>query len=808
MEQKISIVQLNICGAAGRSHACTDNYINQKLADLVFLSETKTEQEIMFTNYETITKTNQTSPRLRGGVSLSVRSSYELERITSLEADNVDAIFAIVTLGSTRIMVSSVYIPPNSPSTLCNYLSLISNAMSQLDKLKCSAFAAFGDLNCRHCNWGDHKNNAAGIQLTSFIQNCNLQILCQFQGNSFLCADGGSRIDLGIVCSKFYGMVDQQSTDDSIELFTGAPIRGHLPIWTTINQTKHKHKQVIIDNWSATSWCQYQATLEKLSVNVIPRAQSLQDPSELWILIRDILLQTKQQIVPQKKITGHSKPYWNPQLTTLSNEVRKARKKFKARSTMENLERLNACKALFNEALALAKTQYLEMQAKKLNQKNSSDFWCQFKRTFYNKTGNRSIPALTNSNGITITNDITKAQLFYDEIFRGKHLDSTKFDHTWYTRVLNNVAVLDQNCNTDSLLNHSVTIEEITTALQKTKHAGKSKDFDGIHPKMLINAGPQFHCLLFLLFNLVLETQKWPWQKSKVIFLKKPGKKDYSNCASYRPISITSYVGKLCERILESRIRMFAENNKLIPETQHGFRANRSTGTCISNLFRAVQDGNKRKMKTAGLFIDLQKAFDSVWVEGLLYKLHEIGIRGRLLSTLKSYLLNRKLEVNVNNYTTAELPCSIGVPQGSVLSPLLFTLYVSDMLNNVPGLGLQFADDTSVVISANTDINLQTACQTACISIQNWLYKWRMQANADKSALLLFKGEISPPLLNNSHISKVQQTKVLGVWVDDNLKCSYQLQLARKTLNDKWNMLKPFLANKLKASVAKKYYRR
>ena len=136
---------------------------------------------------------------------------------------------------------------------------------------------------------------------------------------------------------------------------------------------------------------------------------------------------------------------------------------------MENLERLNACKALFNEALASAKTKYLEMQAKELNQKNSSDFWCQFKRTFYNKTGNRSIPALTNSNGITITNDITKAQLFYDEIFRGKHLDSTKFDHTWYTRVLNNVAVLDQNCNTDSLLNHSVTIEEITTALQKNK---------------------------------------------------------------------------------------------------------------------------------------------------------------------------------------------------------------------------------------------------------------------------------------------------------------------------------------------------
>ena len=124
---------------------------------------------------------------------------------------------------------------------------------------------------------------------------------------------------------------------------------------------------------------------------------------------------------------------------------------------------------------------------------------------------------------------------------------------------------------------------------------------------MLTSAGSQFLCLLFLLFNTVLETQKWPWQKCKVIFLKKTGKSNYSNCSSYIPISITSYVRKLCERILEFRIRLFAEQNNLIPDTQHEFRANYSTGTCVSTLFRAVQDGNKRKLKTAAHLLIYKK---------------------------------------------------------------------------------------------------------------------------------------------------------------------------------------------------------
>ena len=151
----------------------------------------------------------------------------------------------------------------------------------------------------------------------------------------------------------------------------------------------------------------------------------------------------------------------------LSSGVREARKKFKTRSTIQNLERLKTSKALFNEALATAKTMHLETQAEELNQINGTGFWRQVKRTFYNKTDKQHILAITNNRGNTIIDDETKPQILYKEIFCGKHLDSTKFDQAWHTHVLNKVSLQDQGSDTDLPMNRSITIDEISAALQK-----------------------------------------------------------------------------------------------------------------------------------------------------------------------------------------------------------------------------------------------------------------------------------------------------------------------------------------------------
>ena len=112
------------------------------------------------------------------------------------------------------------------------------------------------------------------------------------------------------------------------------------------------------------------------------------------------------------------------------------------------------------------------------------------------------------------------------------------------------------------------------------------------------------------------------------------------------------------------------------------------------------------------LFVDLQKGFDSVWIDSLIFKLHQSGIRGNMLKTLYTFLKNRQLKITINDYTHHTMRCQIGIPQGSVLSPTLFSLFISDMLMHVNGTPLQYADDMSIILSSNSNIRLKKSHKT------------------------------------------------------------------------------------------------
>jgi len=252
------------------------------------------------------------------------------------------------------------------------------------------------------------------------------------------------------------------------------------------------------------------------------------------------------------------------------------------------------------------------------------------------------------------------------------------------------------------------------------------------------------------------------------------------------------------------RLRNYAENNQIIPTSQHGFRQNRSTGTYIAELLCAIQNGKRCKLSIAGIFIDLQKAFDSVWNDGLLYKLSTLGASGRFLGTIKSFINSRQLKIHVNNYTTQPLKCNIGVPQGSVISPLLFTIFISDMITNCPGLKLQFADDTTILILEENDTQLTKQSQTACDIVHKWLNKWRLQANPTKSDFIVFSGEANTPKLGNKAINKANEGKVLGLTIDSKLSFKTQIQSSKYSLTRKWSMLKPYIYGGLNICTARK----
>ena len=153
------------------------------------------------------------------------------------------------------------------------------------------------------------------------------------------------------------------------------------------------------------------------------------------------------------------------------------------------------------------------------------------------------------------------------------------------------------------------------------------------------------------------------------------------------------------------------------------------------------------------------------------FKLREIGIQGKLLKILSWYLSHRQTTIQVNETFGIPFNCGLGVPQGGVLSPTLFAIYINDMLSGISGFGkcLQYADDTSIILSDPNHIQLSEKCQSTCDKLTAWLSKWRLKANCSKTDLLVFHGNCDVPRLSGESINKCSSTKVLGITVDEKL---------------------------------------
>ena len=205
---------------------------------------------------------------------------------------------------------------------------------------------------------------------------------------------------------------------------------------------------------------------------------------------------------------------------------------------------------------------------------------------------------------------------------------------------------------------------------------------------------------LDIFFNLCFSTGSWVWEEADVIFLKKDGKDSYDVPGSYRPISITSYIGKLLEKIFVIRILKHQKIEKLNDEDQEGFSEKRNTVRYLNRLNLSIKQDIMRNNTSIGLFIDLEKAFDSVWQQGLIIKLNKIGIKGKMLKIINSFLRNRKISLSINGYKGPERHGDVGVPQGSVLSPVLFKLYLSDFgeeVEKIEGITkFKFVDDGTI----------------------------------------------------------------------------------------------------------------
>ena len=205
--------------------------------------------------------------------------------------------------------------------------------------------------------------------------------------------------------------------------------------------------------------------------------------------------------------------------------------------------------------------------------------------------------------------------------------------------------------------------------------------------------------------------------------------------SNYRPVSLTSIACKVLEHIISSTIRAHLDNHNILNKFQHGFRKHHSCETQLLETLDDLSNGIDQKQQIDCLILDFSKAFDVVAHRRLLYKLGWYGIRGQTLNWINGWLTKRTQTVVVDGYSSSDATVDSGVPQGTVLGPLLFILYINDIVNNISSTIRLFADDCLLyrLIDMERDA---VALQNDLDTLTGWSYEWQMKFNPSKCSLL------------------------------------------------------------------------
>ena len=307
----------------------------------------------------------------------------------------------------------------------------------------------------------------------------------------------------------------------------------------------------------------------------------------------------------------------------------------------------------------------------------------------------------------------------------------------------------------------------------------KSHGFDKISTRMLKICDASIIKPLSIIFRNSLQTGIFPslWKKANIIPIHKKG--DKMDIKNYRPISLLPICGKLFERIIYNNLYKYYDSNNILNINQSGFR---SGDSCINQLINITHDvfqafDSNPSLEVRGVFLDISKAFDRVWHKGLLFKLRCNGIEGNLYNLIDSFLSNRLQRVVLNGQSSDWEKVTAGVPQGSILGPLLFLIYINDISKNLESNVKLFADDTSI-FSVVFESNLTSRIlNNDLLKIQQWAYQWKMSFNPDPTKqaqeVIFSRKNIKPQhpnlVFNQIDVKRVPHQKHLGLILDDKL---------------------------------------
>ena len=334
------------------------------------------------------------------------------------------------------------------------------------------------------------------------------------------------------------------------------------------------------------------------------------------------------------------------------------------------------------------------------------------------------------------------------------------------------------------------TVEETYNVLLSLD-VNKSVGPDGISNRMLRDTAYSSSVSLTDIFNYSLKTGFFPsdWKKANVSPIFKKGNR--SEVKNYQPISLLSNVSKVFERLVYNQLYTYIVEGNLLTSKNSGFKKKNSTITQLISLCHKIYKGLDDNKVVSMVFLDASKAFDRVWHKGLLFILKQLGICQSILNWFSSYLSGRSQRVIVDGCASSWAPVENGVPQGSILGPLLFLVYTNDIVDNIENDINLYADDTSLLSISDNPETAAMNLNADLFDLQHWAKTWHMAFNPAKTVYMSLSREHNhyPIYLDGNKLASVENHCHLGLTFSNNMKWSSHIQVIRKKVSQRLGIL-------------------
>ena len=699
-----------------------------------------------------------------------VRDNINCHIRQDLHVGNVECIWLELKFKTKKYLYGTFYIPPNSSAQTWEEVE------QSIDlALSCNMdIIVTGDFNINQLK--GTTTDKINLLRTQFSLH---QLISE---PTYMTEHSSSLLDLILVNNPMNILVSE----------VGAPllnqVRYHLPVIGLIDQpckpqTSFKRKVYLYDRGDYDSYrdqlsqVNWDEIFENNDVDIISRS------------VTEIIIDGADRNIPNRIITVRkdSPPWLTTEIKRHIRRKNRLHKRAKRTNSNGNWAKFRLFRNKCNKLVLDAKSDYFSKLSAKITSetRGSRQYWTFIKSLMNSDSSDsRSIPPLHVHDDI-ICDDKRKAEIFNDFFCSQSNIDDS------------NTAIPDipylQNEGLEQIEISESEVEDILKILNISKASGP----DAISPRLLKEASGVLKYPLCKLFNLSLSSGIFPsdWKCANVSpVFKKDSPSNYKN---YRPISLISVIGKVMERCVYKHIHNFLVENCIITCNQSGFTSGDSAVYQLLNITnefgRALDEGKEIRV----IFCDISKAFDRVWHKGLLKKLEAIGIRGPLLNWVKNYLSDRKQRVVINNASSNWSNVNAGVPQGSILGPLFFLIFINDIVTDIQSTIKLFADDTSLYLIVDEPVEAANVLNSDLEKIHAWSANWLVSFNSQKTETVIISRKTNKPYhpdlcMNDSIITEVSSHKHLGLSISNDGTFRGHVDMITEKAYRRLNILRKF----------------